>query len=743
MSFDRTVTGMVVEVPASPRRPGEAEKVVQAHREWARDRAGLVVIGSLGTGSAVDELDEALIPACGNVERAVNGNVQAAIATVINGRLVCREGEFETASGRGWGTRRFWRAAHSDGCTHTGFVIARASAMNEHQTIIIRTPHLTVRALSWGPSDGPLALLLHGFPDSATTWRHLGPELAAQGWRVIAPYNRGYAPSELPADDSYQLGALIGDVLDVYDAVGGDERAVLIGHDWGAAIASGVSSTTPQRFSSVVLLAVPPLPAVLSLFWPPKLRNVSVAARQLPRSWYMGIVQVPVLSQLFGERVIRLLWRLWAPGYDYRDDLDAAVAAMPDRNRRRAAFSYSARCGIRSTAAEHTHRCSGTHLRTPAYGRCTCTGRRTPAGSSRSAPTASRSFPREASPESFPAPGTSCTWKPRPRSAVRSPTSSESLDHNHRNTTPRIHKGQTMPRTSRELAAEELDPGPVSLRARDVSFDLSRSPLHWIPNHPVTSHVVSAYHMLFPEVERFFITAFEEALPLVDDVRLREDILGFIGQESIHADAHDKAVTTFLLAHGIDASPVLAQARWVLRKSMGPRDFKDPVAQRQYLIERLAIVAALENFTAFLGHYALNNTWDHYGADPDIVELLRWHGAEEMEHRNVAHDVALYFDPTYRRRLRAMAVTVPVTVLLSARCMWFVIKSDPNAPHSRLRTMREILRGGKLGLLPTVREVLGAMTGYLKPSYTPDDTGSMAQALDYLAQIDARTGAKP
>ncbi|MFC9553834.1 metal-dependent hydrolase [Rhodococcus sp. NPDC056960] len=284
-----------------------------------------------------------------------------------------------------------------------------------------------------------------------------------------------------------------------------------------------------------------------------------------------------------------------------------------------------------------------------------------------------------------------------------------------------------------------IDPGPIALRARHVEFDLSASPLHWIPGHPVASHAVSAYHLLFPEVERFFITAFEEALPLVEDDRLREDILGFIGQESIHADAHDRAIRDFLLTHGIDATPVVAQTQWILRKSMGPRALADPTAQRQYLIERLAIVAALENVTAFLGHYALNNTWDEFGADPNLTDLLRWHGAEEMEHRNVAHDVALYFDPSYRRRLRAMAVTVPVTVLLSARCMWFLITSDPRAPRSRLRTVRDILRGGRLGLLPTWREVLGAMTGYLRPSYTPEQTGSMSQALAYLAQIDTRT----
>ncbi len=67
------------------------------------------------------------------------------------------------------------------------------------------TLHLTVEnipftALAWGPTDGPLALCLHGYPDTARTWRHLGPVLAERGWRVVAPYTRGYAPTGLAAD---------------------------------------------------------------------------------------------------------------------------------------------------------------------------------------------------------------------------------------------------------------------------------------------------------------------------------------------------------------------------------------------------------------------------------------------------------------------------------------------------------------------------------------------------------------
>src|SRR5437660_10618025 len=82
--------------------------------------------------------------------------------------------------------------------------------------------------------DGPLALCLHGFPDTAWGWRYLLPELAAAGYRAVAPFLRGYAPTSVPADGRYQVGALASDAIALHDALGGDERAVLIGHDWGA-----------------------------------------------------------------------------------------------------------------------------------------------------------------------------------------------------------------------------------------------------------------------------------------------------------------------------------------------------------------------------------------------------------------------------------------------------------------------------------------------------------------------------
>ena len=118
---------------------------------------------------------------------------------------------------------------------------------------------LEFRYLSAG--DGPLALLLHGFPDTAHTWRHLLPALAGAGFRAVAPWTRGYAPTQVPADGDYTVAALAADANALHDALGGGPDAVLVGHDWGAITAYGAAALEPDRWRRVVTMAVPP-PAV-------------------------------------------------------------------------------------------------------------------------------------------------------------------------------------------------------------------------------------------------------------------------------------------------------------------------------------------------------------------------------------------------------------------------------------------------------------------------------------------------
>jgi len=111
---------------------------------------------------------------------------------------------------------------------------------------------------------GPLALCLHGFPDSPWTWRHLLPELAAAGFRAVAPYMRGYAPTAVPDDANYYPAALSADACALHEALGGDGDAVLIGHDWGAAAVWGAAADA-ERWRRLVAMSVPHLVSLAGL----------------------------------------------------------------------------------------------------------------------------------------------------------------------------------------------------------------------------------------------------------------------------------------------------------------------------------------------------------------------------------------------------------------------------------------------------------------------------------------------
>ncbi|WP_246094537.1 alpha/beta fold hydrolase [Streptomyces griseofuscus] len=108
--------------------------------------------------------------------------------------------------------------------------------------------------------SGPLVLLVHGFPESWYSWRHQLPALAAAGYRAVAIDVRGYGRSAKPvATDAYRLTELVADNVSVVHALG-EESAVIVGHDWGSAIASGSGLLSPEVFRAVGMLSVPYTP---------------------------------------------------------------------------------------------------------------------------------------------------------------------------------------------------------------------------------------------------------------------------------------------------------------------------------------------------------------------------------------------------------------------------------------------------------------------------------------------------
>lgn len=192
--------------------------------------------------------------------------------------------------------------------------------------------------LTWGPTDGPLALLLHGFPDTAWTWRLVAPRLAERGWRVVAPFSRGYAPSDLAPDGCYQLGALVRDVMDLHRALDGDSKAVLVGHDWGAFTAYGAGALDDSPFARVVAMSVPPNATSRRAF--ARRGAAMLILRQLRASWYILFNQLPVLPERLFTRLIHRLWADWSPGFDSLSEVAYTLQALPTPERRSAAIDY-------------------------------------------------------------------------------------------------------------------------------------------------------------------------------------------------------------------------------------------------------------------------------------------------------------------------------------------------------------------------------------------------------------------
>jgi pimeloyl-ACP methyl ester carboxylesterase len=206
----------------------------------------------------------------------------------------------------------------------------------------LRVNGMTFAALAWGPEDGPLALCLHGYPDTAHTWRCLGPYLGERGWRVVAPFTRGYGPTDLAPDGAYQLGALARDARAIHRELGGDARAVLIGHDWGSETACLVGSHAPGLFSRFVILAVPPPGALQSAFRSAVafVRSLPLIVRQLRMSWYMFFQLLPGISERRLRRLIPQLWADWSPRYDAGEDVAAVFESLNTPERRTEALRY-------------------------------------------------------------------------------------------------------------------------------------------------------------------------------------------------------------------------------------------------------------------------------------------------------------------------------------------------------------------------------------------------------------------
>jgi pimeloyl-ACP methyl ester carboxylesterase len=190
---------------------------------------------------------------------------------------------------------------------------------------------------------GPLVLLVHGFPDTAFTWDRALPALAEAGYRAVAPFTRGYAPTEIPKDGAYDTDTLGKDVISLILALGAD-AAVVVGHDWGASAGYAAAAMAPERVRLLVTMAIPhpraitPTPA---LMW--RVRHFATlrragAAERIRRADFALVDE---------------LWHRWSPAWKNIPpaEMEATKAALREPGSLEAALGYYRALSLRMPAS--------------------------------------------------------------------------------------------------------------------------------------------------------------------------------------------------------------------------------------------------------------------------------------------------------------------------------------------------------------------------------------------------------
>lgn len=286
--------------------------------------------------------------------------------------------------------------------------------------------------------------------------------------------------------------------------------------------------------------------------------------------------------------------------------------------------------------------------------------------------------------------------------------------------------------------ADVFAPEEVALRPRNVHFEWHTPPLHWIPGDPYASHAVTALNLFLPVAERWFAQLLTDSLEYVRDEHLREEIIGFIGQEAVHAKTHDEVPVEYLLRHGIDPGPFTRQLEWVASQYDQRVSQATERKRRRALASGTHALNAAEHFTGVLGDWALNNSWDDMGVDPTLCDLYRWHGAEEVEHRHVSYNVAKYFGMDHLAQALAGVMVSVVFFAMVLRGTKFLVHEDPALPKlGYLRLAWKLRASGKSGALPAAGFVIRSGLHLLRRDYNPANEGNTAQAVAYLASSPA------
>nr|WP_284444894.1 metal-dependent hydrolase [Acinetobacter sp. ACZLY 512] len=286
------------------------------------------------------------------------------------------------------------------------------------------------------------------------------------------------------------------------------------------------------------------------------------------------------------------------------------------------------------------------------------------------------------------------------------------------------------------------------IQPRKVKFVWQNTPVDWIPNQPFASYFINEINNILPAGEFWFCRLYNKVLPQITDEKLKLDVQAFIRQEAMHANAHQSANKEYLSARHIDIQRNLDIMNVLFTKALAdkPFDLTVPAAlEKHWDLFRLGVIATVEHMTCVLGKYALyNQKWQQLGADPEMLDLVKWHGAEEIEHRTVAFDLYRHLGGGYIARYY-----LSVAVIIGVLGLWVdgaahIMKQDPRFAEYKPSLFRpwiwlEWYKQARQDqqLLPSPIWLIAQQIDYLMPWYDPVKEGSTDDAVAYLNRSPA------
>ena len=286
------------------------------------------------------------------------------------------------------------------------------------------------------------------------------------------------------------------------------------------------------------------------------------------------------------------------------------------------------------------------------------------------------------------------------------------------------------------------------IQPRKVKFEWQDTPVDWIPQQPYVSYFINEINMILPAGEFWFCRLYNKVLPQIRDEKLKQDVQAFIRQEAMHAQAHNSANYEYLTVRNIDIQRNLNVMNFLFSRLLAdqPLGLKIPsLFEHQWDVFRLGIIATVEHMTCVLGKYALyNQEWQKLGADPAMLDLIKWHGAEEIEHRTVAFDLYRHLGGGYIARYYLSIIVIAAVIGLWVDGTAHLMKQDPRSKAIRPAVYKPwiwrewyAIAQRNNNLIPSPFWLISQQLGYLMPWYDPLHEAKTEDAIAYLASSPA------